>query len=248
MPKLQAKVLFDRGLVQFHKKQPDKAAELFREAILEDPNYPEALYNLACCYAMLGDADEAIVYLDRSIKLNLQCLDWAKEDHEFDSIRQEEAFQKCLESNDPFRPAEPDQPDPSEDDMSGEEEGFEEMDPGNLDQLGESQRSAGSDTSSDELPPCPQCGALVEKMRVLRYNPLVSVGIIVIGIVITIMLSWLQYVYSLVGIALVARGLWMFTRMDHTRVCQNCGARGEAAGEPPPDDDTGAGNLHNQPA
>ncbi len=250
MPKLKAKVLFDRGLVQFNKKQPDKAAELFREAILEDPNYPEALYNLACCYAMLGDSEEAVVYLDRSVKLNLRCLDWAKEDQEFDSIRNDEAFIKCLETNDPFKQAEPEpHEDSARDEGSSEEdaEGFQETDTDRLEHVGDQPKESGTGLSPEELPPCQQCGALVEQMRVLRFNPLLSVGVIVIGVVLAIMLSWLQYIYSLLGIAVLARGLWMFTRMEDTWVCQNCGAKGEAAGQPPPDDEAGTEDMGNQP-
>ncbi|MFH1744089.1 MAG: tetratricopeptide repeat protein [bacterium] len=253
MPKLQAKVLFDRGLIQFHKKKPDQAAELFKEAVFEDPNYPEALYNLSCCYAMLGERDDCIVYLDRAMKLDPQCSEWAKEDPEFDSMRKDEGFIRVLGS-DPFKATEPDNSDmlamidTGDDDEEGE--GFESMDPGQLEHLDEpssGQTSRGT-MKTDELPPCAQCGALVEEMRIQRFNSLVSLVVTMIGVGLSIALTFLQFIYSVtVGIPLVAMGLWMFTRVERTWVCQNCGARGRAAGQPVPGQEDES-SLGNQPA
>ena len=234
MPKLQAKVLFDRGLIQFHKKNPEQAAELFREAVLEDPSYAEALYNLACCYAMLGERDECIVYLDRAVKLDLQCLEWAKEDSEFDSIRDDEAFIRTLEVNDPFKPSEADDSDMlAMIDMGDEDtEEFEAMDTEQMERV-DGEQTSQPRKATDELPPCAQCGALVEEMRIQRFNPFMSLAVTVVGVALTIALNFLQFIYSLtVGIPLVAMGLWMFTRIEHTWICQNCGARGRAAGQP----------------
>jgi len=247
VPSLQAKVLFDRALIQFHKKKPDKAAELFKEAVLEDPSYAEALYNLACCYAMLGQRDDAIVYLDRAAKLDQQCIDWAKEDPEFDSIRDDEAFQKILHVNDLA----------GESGTSGNSDlsaliegggensgGFQPVNPDELEHVdqataGESQEGVPPSTprnkrDSEELPPCAQCGALVVEMRIQRFNPFLSLGITACGVVLTILLGCLGFFLSIViGIPTVMLGLWMFTRIDNTWVCQNCGARGAAAGQPP---------------
>ena len=233
MPKLKAKAHFDQGLALFHKKQLDKAAELFREAILEEPNYPEALYNLACCYAMLGQRDNALVYLDRSIKLDLKCLDWAGQDMEFDSIREDEAFVQVLESNDPFKPSEEEAEVDSDDEGSDtqEAEGFEEMDVEQLESVDGAVPAEGA-KSSDELPPCPQCEALVEEMRLPRFDPFLSLAVTGLGVILAI--TWLVYPRTLLfGIPLICLGLWMLTRMENTWVCQNCGARGEAAGQPP---------------
>jgi len=248
VPSLQAKVLFDRGLIQFHKKKPDKAAELFKEAVLEDPSYAEALYNLACCYSMLGQRDDAIVYLDRAAKLDQQCIDWAKEDPEFDPIRDDEAFQKTLHVNDLAADGASGDSDLMAMIDFGEEDtgGFESVNPDELEHI--DQATAGEipeDGSSsaprkkrdpDELPPCAQCGALVVAMRIQRFNPFLSLGVTACGVALTIALTWLGLLHSLaIGIPTVIAGLWMFTRIDNTWVCQNCGARGAAAGQPPQD-------------
>jgi tetratricopeptide (TPR) repeat protein len=239
VPTQQAVEFFEQGLACALEDQVEEAAELFREAIEEDQDYPEALYNLACCCALLGLRDEAVRHLDLAVKLDPDCRDWAEEDEEFDSIRDDEMFIKVLEQNDPFRPtetevvAEPGSGEPSLEDVDG----FEAMHPDQPESVeGTSPvEPIRKEASSDELPPCAQCGALVKEMRLPRFDPFLSLSVIGLGVGLTIALAWLQYIHSLLfGIPITSAGLWMFTRVGATWVCQNCGARGEAAGQPPP--------------
>ncbi|RJP22215.1 MAG: peptidylprolyl isomerase [Candidatus Omnitrophota bacterium] len=63
---------------------------------MDEPDFHEALYNLACCLAATGDKDNALGYLSRACNLSLECIDWAKEDTEFDEIRDLPIFQKIV--------------------------------------------------------------------------------------------------------------------------------------------------------
>ncbi len=45
------------------------------------------IYNLACCYALLGDADLAARYLDRAARVGYDDLAWLREDPDFAKVR-----------------------------------------------------------------------------------------------------------------------------------------------------------------
>ncbi|MBI1388045.1 MAG: tetratricopeptide repeat protein [bacterium] len=92
----KARLLLEKGLTFFHKGEYQEASQFLYEAIMEDAQSFEAMYNLACCYSMLGDTHNAIKYLHRAAQLAPQCVDWAKEDREFDPIRNENLFQEIV--------------------------------------------------------------------------------------------------------------------------------------------------------
>ncbi|WP_298907843.1 tetratricopeptide repeat protein [uncultured Nostoc sp.] len=68
----------------------DKALEL-------KPDYADAFYNKACCYALQGDTESAIDNFQKVINLSYeQYLQRAKNDSDFDSIRENEQFQALI--------------------------------------------------------------------------------------------------------------------------------------------------------
>ncbi len=92
----RSKFHFDQGLHYFEQGDHEHAISLFKEAVLENPQFHEALYNLACCLAITENKDDALVYLVRACKLSIHCTDWAKDDKEFDSIRDVPVFRKVV--------------------------------------------------------------------------------------------------------------------------------------------------------
>ncbi len=98
----KAKQQFDQGLAHFHRGEYGKALSYFEEVIYEEADNSEALYNLACCYSMTGNGDNAVFYLARAVNLNPHCQDWAIEDHEFDQVRDNPTFQKIVSGEDVF--------------------------------------------------------------------------------------------------------------------------------------------------
>jgi mannose-6-phosphate isomerase-like protein (cupin superfamily) len=65
-----------------------------REVAEANPQYALLLYNLACCESLNGDTTEALEHLRRSIELSEQFRDYAKNDSDFDAVRDEPAFKE----------------------------------------------------------------------------------------------------------------------------------------------------------
>jgi len=65
----------------------------YKNALMSKPEDDFTLYNLACCYAQLGEVNLAMSHLERAAKLNPhQCLVNARADSDFDRIRNQPRF------------------------------------------------------------------------------------------------------------------------------------------------------------
>ena len=67
-----------------------------RDVIEAHPEYAEPVYNLACCEALAGRTDDAIVHLRQAIDRQERLRDFAKEDSDLDPIRGEPAFKELV--------------------------------------------------------------------------------------------------------------------------------------------------------
>jgi mannose-6-phosphate isomerase-like protein (cupin superfamily) len=65
-------------------------------AIEAHPQYPEALYNLACCESLAGRPGEAIEHLRQAIDGSERLRSLAGEDSDFDPIRDEPGFRALV--------------------------------------------------------------------------------------------------------------------------------------------------------
>ena len=63
---------------------------------LEASNYATPLYNLACCEALTGRKEDAIGHLRLAFERRPSLRDVAKQDTDFDSLREEPAFRELL--------------------------------------------------------------------------------------------------------------------------------------------------------
>lgn len=70
----------------------DKAHELMAEVNREFPDDPAVLFNLACAESLLGRTDEAIEHLERSVKSDERFRELARNDTDFDAIREDPRF------------------------------------------------------------------------------------------------------------------------------------------------------------
>ena len=61
-------------------------------AIADNPQYPMLVYNLACSESLSGHTDDAIDHLRAAIEASEKFRANAREDADFDPIRQEPAF------------------------------------------------------------------------------------------------------------------------------------------------------------
>jgi tetratricopeptide (TPR) repeat protein len=71
----------------FGEERYQDAYNLLAEANRRHPDTPNVLYNLACAEARLGKDDEAVAHLTRAIELYDGFAKIAREDPDFDSIR-----------------------------------------------------------------------------------------------------------------------------------------------------------------
>jgi tetratricopeptide (TPR) repeat protein len=73
-----------------------EAADRGRELIEAHPQYAELFYNLACCESLAGRTTDAIGHLRHAIELSEQCRAYAKDDSDFDPIRDEPSFKDLV--------------------------------------------------------------------------------------------------------------------------------------------------------
>ena len=73
-----------------------EAAERGREVIEARPDQGYLYYNVACCESLAGRTADAIEHLRQAIDMWEGCRDMAKEDSDFDPIRDEPAFEELI--------------------------------------------------------------------------------------------------------------------------------------------------------
>ena len=69
-----------------------QAADRGRELIKAHPEYHGLLYNVACCESLAGRTADAVEHLRQAIDMWEGCRDMAKEDSDFDPVRDEPTF------------------------------------------------------------------------------------------------------------------------------------------------------------
>jgi len=75
----------------------EKAIETIHKAIEKKPDMPLAIYNLACYYAVKGDAEEALRYLRRAVNIESQMREIAREDEDFASLQTNDEFRRIVQ-------------------------------------------------------------------------------------------------------------------------------------------------------
>jgi quercetin dioxygenase-like cupin family protein len=73
-----------------------EAADRGRELIEAHPEYAGLLYNVACCESLAGRTADATEHLGQAIRLATRFRSYAKEDADFDPIRDEPAFKELI--------------------------------------------------------------------------------------------------------------------------------------------------------
>lgn len=74
-----------------------EVAKRGRELVEANPGYAELYYNLACCESMAGQTTEAVEHLRQAIAMSERCRSYAKDDSDFDPIRDEPVFKDLVE-------------------------------------------------------------------------------------------------------------------------------------------------------
>jgi tetratricopeptide (TPR) repeat protein len=74
----------------------DEAADRGRQLVEAHPQYAGLLYNLACCESLAGRTADALEHLGRAINRSEQSRSYAKDDSDFDPIRDEPRFKELI--------------------------------------------------------------------------------------------------------------------------------------------------------
>jgi len=72
------------------------AAAAYLEYLRYNVTDSRAIYNLACCYGLLGEADLAAKYLDRAVRAGFADAAWLREDPDFAKVRGTPAFDAAV--------------------------------------------------------------------------------------------------------------------------------------------------------
>ncbi|MHC4225332.1 MAG: TPR end-of-group domain-containing protein [Planctomycetota bacterium] len=81
----------------YNEKRYADAAGLYIMALQARQRDSNALYNLACCYGLLGHAEQAIAFLEESWNAGFRDLNHIRNDPDFDKVKGAEAFAALLE-------------------------------------------------------------------------------------------------------------------------------------------------------
>jgi len=74
----------------------EAAIETTRPIVDTNPHYSAPAYNLACCEALSGRTEDAIVHLRQAVEQRPQLRELAREDSDFDPIREEPGFRELV--------------------------------------------------------------------------------------------------------------------------------------------------------
>ena len=89
-------IIFQIGLNFYNNKEVDKALTTFKKITKLDRKHDGAWYNVACCSAILGRPKKALDALKKAIDINKGWRDKAKDDKDFESIRDTIEFNEMV--------------------------------------------------------------------------------------------------------------------------------------------------------
>jgi tetratricopeptide (TPR) repeat protein len=87
---------WDSGQPLYEAGQYAEAADKGVELIEARPDQPYLYYNVACCESLAGRPAAAVEHLRQAIDMWEGCRDMAKNDADFDAIRDQPAFQELI--------------------------------------------------------------------------------------------------------------------------------------------------------
>jgi phospholipase/carboxylesterase len=87
----QAREAYDAGKFE-------EAAVLYLKLLRRNVTDGGSIYNLACCYGLLGKAELAAKYLERANKAGFTDVGWMKNDPDFEKVKENEQFKATIAS------------------------------------------------------------------------------------------------------------------------------------------------------
>jgi tetratricopeptide (TPR) repeat protein len=96
-------LFFNRGMAHLRLKMLTLSIEDFEEYARRAPDTvdtPNAVYNIACAQALMGNREEALIWLGRALEAGFVSFDHARVDPDLESIRDDPRFERILASTD----------------------------------------------------------------------------------------------------------------------------------------------------
>jgi len=90
---------YERAYDLYRSDRHEEAAAAFHRAAEENYKRDTALYNEACAYALLGDANRAIPALQQALRAGWDDIDHIADDSDFDPIRSDPRFAQVVSTN-----------------------------------------------------------------------------------------------------------------------------------------------------
>ena len=87
---------YNRGVALGSLGKIEEEILSYNEALKIEPNYPQAWYNKSCVYTLQNQTELALESLEKAISLDEQYREMAKTDSDFDTIRNNPAFQSLI--------------------------------------------------------------------------------------------------------------------------------------------------------
>jgi tetratricopeptide (TPR) repeat protein len=94
---VDARKLIAEAHQAYNEKRYADAAGIYIVALQARRGDSNALYNLACCYGLLGHREQAVAFLEESWNAGFKDLNHIRNDPDFDKVKEAEAFQALLE-------------------------------------------------------------------------------------------------------------------------------------------------------
>ena len=86
-------------MLHARRRQTDLALECVRQALDSPRSFGHThhtYYNIACIYAVLGDTDKAMAWLERSVDTGFPCWPFFRIDPHLENLREEPAFTRLV--------------------------------------------------------------------------------------------------------------------------------------------------------
>ena len=87
------------GFPAYEAGDYEAALAINREGLERYPDNPSILFSIACLETLNGEVDAALEHLARAIEGNPKMAQWAREDRDFDAIRDDPRFRELVASD-----------------------------------------------------------------------------------------------------------------------------------------------------
>ncbi len=98
-----ATAYYHRGLAYYKLQEYERAVEDYGQAIVLNPKLIAAYYNRSCAYALMNCVEEACEWLQKVIDFDEEYRGMAREDQDFDGIREYDCFKALMSADTSWR-------------------------------------------------------------------------------------------------------------------------------------------------